>query len=459
MTLKYPIILALLLCTYFFSSAQNIFRTACQGNLNRLDSLLQHHSIDIKDNNGMSLLHWSVGCKQKEIFNYLIKKGLDVNKENNQKRIPMHVAIHYDVASFFDTLIELQPNNNWINTYGGSLLEKAVLMNRGTFITKLVNNGVDIDATNNRGSTPLELSQRMNLNETSKLLLSLGADQTKVRTFKMTGKYMGQPEPVLTPKLFAPNFISTEEQEFSCCFNAEGTEFFFGVDMGGRNEIRYTKMTDSIWSKPKVLLTHETFGYNDPFLSPDENKLYFISSQTLDGTGKPKDIDIWYIERTKNGWSPPINAGTNINTKGNEYYISFTNEGTMYFSSDGHSDKTNTLHDIYSSKNENGKFQKPIRLGNAINTAAYEADVFISPDESYIIFCSERENGFGRGDLYISFKNEDHTWTPSVNMGDKINSANYEYCPFVSKDGKYLFYTSNQDIYWVSTEILNTFKN
>ena len=102
--------------------------------------------------------------------------------------------------------------------------------------------------------------------------------------------------------------------------------------------------------------------------------------------------------------------------------------------------------------------QKSVLLGAAINSEQYEADVFISPDESYIIFCSTRENGFGRGDLYVSFKNFDGTWSKTINMGAEINSSNYEYCPFVTKDGKYLFYTSNQDIYWVSTDIIKKIK-
>ena len=102
----------------------------------------------------------------------------------------------------------------------------------------------------------------------------------------------------------------------------------------------------------------------------------------------------------------------------------------------------------------NNEFQKPIRLSEAINTNQYEADVFISPDESYMIFCSTRDDSFGRGDLYVSFRNHDGNWSPAKNMGGQINTSNYEYCPFVTKDGKYLFYTSNQDIYWISTEII-----
>ena len=105
-----------------------------------------------------------------------------------------------------------------------------------------------------------------------------------------------------------------------------------------------------------------------------------------------------------------------------------------------------------------GAFLPPVRLDAAVNTNGYEADVFVAPDASYLIFCSTREGGLGRGDLYISFKNANGGWSKAVNMGPSINTPHYEYCPFVSKDGNYLFYTSQQDIYWVSTEIIEVLR-
>lgn len=269
-------------------------------------------------------------------------------------------------------------------------------------------------------------------------------------------KYLKQKPPSTTPEIFAPNIISKEgEYEFGSVFNGEATEFFYGVNVGGKSEIRYSKLVGKQWSTTQTILSHEQYGFNDPFLSPDENKLFFISRMPLDGLGQSKDYDIWYVERNDNGWSDPINAGPSINSKKNEYYISFTSDGTMYFSSN----KRESNFDIYSSKILDGEFQKAIRLSNAINTPAYEADVFIDPEEAYIIFCADRSDGLGRGDMYISFKNTDGTWTKSKNMGPIINSKNHELCPFVSKDGKYLFYTSNQDIYWVDTEVFKRLKD
>ena len=114
--------------------------------------------------------------------------------------------------------------------------------------------------------------------------------------------------------------------------------------------------------------------------------------------------------------------------------------------------------DIYYSKFSDGEFQKAVLLGEAINTENYEADVFIDPDEKYMIFCSMRPEGLGRGDLYISFKNDDGSWRKAVNVGDSINTKNHELCPFVTDDGRFLFYTSNEDIFWVSTDIIKSLK-
>jgi len=273
-------------------------------------------------------------------------------------------------------------------------------------------------------------------------------------------KYLEQKSPSLTPEVFAPGLISMKtESEFGSVFNRDGTAFFYGVDKNGSTEIRFSELLKNKWTKPKTILSHEAYGFNDPFLSPDENRLYFISKKALDGVGAKGDHDIWYVEKEGKGWSEPINAGTNINSNREEYYISFTQNGTMYFSSNkNNSEEEQGNFDIYSSKNIDGKFQKPIKLDDAINTPNYEADVFVDPEETYLIFCAQRPEGLGRGDLYISFKNEDGSWTKSMNMGEKINSKNHELCPFVSKDGKYFFYTSNQDIYWVSSKIIEDLK-
>ena len=274
-------------------------------------------------------------------------------------------------------------------------------------------------------------------------------------------KYLSQRPPGATPVKFAPEFLGAATQhEFGSVFSGDGKEFFWGVDTGGKAEIRFSKLSNGRWTRPAILISHDVFSYNDPMLSPDENRLFFISDQPLDHSGEKKDYDIWFVERTQSGWSAPISAGRPINSDRNEYYISFSENGTMFFSSNRNlNNEQLENYEIYSAGAiEGAGFREPLNVGDSINTHHYEADVFIAPDESYLIFCGDRPDGFGRGDLYISFKKKDATWTKARNMGDKINTTGHELCPFVTRDGKYLFYTSNQDIYWVDSTVIDDLK-
>jgi len=288
------------------------------------------------------------------------------------------------------------------------------------------------------------------------LIIETATAQTK----GSSPKFLNQEPPGMESKLFAPEIISLKNRyEFGSVFSKDGKEFYFAVEENEKPEIWFTRLENNAWTKPVKIFFSDKYGYNDPFLSPDEKKLFFISDRAMDGEGDKKDIDIWYAERTATGWSEPVNAGPKINSPRNEYYISFTKKGTMYFSSNagtGEADSKNF--DIYTSDYATGVFQSKEKLNSAINTTHYEADVFVSPNEEYIIYCSERPGGLGKGDLYISFKDKNGAWEEAKNMGSVVNSPAYEFCPFVSPDGKYLFFTRSGEIYWVSSEILNTFK-
>ncbi|TBW26540.1 PD40 domain-containing protein [Gramella sp. KN1008] len=97
------------------------------------------------------------------------------------------------------------------------------------------------------------------------------------------------------------------------------------------------------------------------------------------------------------------------------------------------------------------------QLPEVINSSSYEVDVFVAPDEYYVIFSANRKKGNGRGDLYISFKTGKN-WSSPKNMGSAINNKNHQLCPFVTRDGKNLFYTSDNDIYWVSSKVIDELK-
>lgn len=269
---------------------------------------------------------------------------------------------------------------------------------------------------------------------------------------------LNQEPPGLSPKVFAPDIISTKnEYEFGIAVSDNADKIYYAVrlDEEWNAEIRFTELKDGIRTKPAKLFPNDTFSCNDPFLSTDENRLYFMSNKAENSNNDSTDSDLWYIRKTEKGWSEPVNLGMPVNSDKNEFYISFSNKGTIYFASNVHTTDSNMWdYDIYYAEPENEKFKTPVRLNDSINTKYFEVDAFISPDETYMIFCSVRPGGYGEGDLYISFKNDDSTWSKAINPGETINTKHHEFCPFVTKDGKYLFYTSKGDIYWVDSQII-----
>ena len=269
-------------------------------------------------------------------------------------------------------------------------------------------------------------------------------------------QYFGQSAPGMTWSVFAPGTISLPDRlEFGSIYSKDGKEFYYAVELEGKAEIRFMRLVNGEWSEPTQLLVHNEYSYNDPFLTPDEKRLYFISNRTMNGEGPKKDYDIWYIERDGEQWSKPMNAGPNINSPRNEYYISFTKTGAIYFSSNKMAAEGTEEYDIYTCPYADGEFKAARRLGPAVNTSGYEADVYVDLEETYLIYCSNRPGTFGRGDLFISFKTADGSWTRSKNMGKEINEALTEYCPFVTPDGKYLLFTANGDIRWIDAGIID----
>ena len=108
-------------------------------------------------------------------------------------------------------------------------------------------------------------------------------------------------------------------------------------------------------------------------------------------------------------------------------------------------------------------FVTPQNLGKAVNTPSREFDAFIAPDESCLVFSSDRRgDGFGKSDLYISFRKGEEKWTQAVNMGPLFNSRESEFTPIVTPDGRYFFFTSTKlgqaDIYWVDAAVLDRYR-
>ena len=230
-------------------------------------------------------------------------------------------------------------------------------------------------------------------------------------------------------KLFEPQTISNG-QSFGLTMSPDGNTAYFVNSFGGRQrlEVMQSEKKNGKWTTPKsAFFSAKGIREIDPFVSPDGNTILYNSRRSSNNL-KEKDLDVWMLNKQNGKWGKPFPVDA-INTLEHETYATMSANGNIYFGvnkSGGYGGG-----DIYVSKLENGKYQTPQNIGFPINTDKDEGNCFIAPDESYIIFSA---NGFvsnyGGFDLYISFYINDK-WSIPINLGDKINTADNDFCPVI----------------------------
>jgi hypothetical protein len=251
-------------------------------------------------------------------------------------------------------------------------------------------------------------------------------------------------QPIREPAIFGRGVISTGDFDSHPAFTPDGKTLYFVRSAPNFNfwTILVSHFENGQWSTPEVAPFSGRYSDADPFITPDGVQLYFISRRPA--AGKPgQDTDIWMVERTPSGWGEPRNLGAPINSEGNEWHPTLSQDGTLYFGSDRPGGQGAT--DLYRSRRIDGRYATPENLGDAVNTPSDEFEPFITSDESCLFFMAGgRKDGRGGLDLYVSTK-RNGVWTKAVGLGDKINSRRLEYSPKISPDGKYFFWTSTRN--------------
>jgi hypothetical protein len=166
--------------------------------------------------------------------------------------------------------------------------------------------------------------------------------------------------------------------------------------------------------------------------------MFFWSTRPVNGQPR-KQSALWAVDRTAAGWGTPRDLGPLINTDEDPSANGgVASNGALYFATK-RPDAVGDL-DIYRAAPAGDGYAKPENLGPSINSPQHEYDVYIAPDESLILFSSDRPGGAGNADLYVSTR-KNGAWTPPRNLGPKVNSGASEMFPSISPDGKYLFFT------------------
>jgi hypothetical protein len=98
---------------------------------------------------------------------------------------------------------------------------------------------------------------------------------------------------------------------------------------------------------------------------------------------------------------------------------------------------------LYSSTLIGETWNEPQLLGSDINTANWETHATVAADGSGMYFVSDRPGGLGGRDIYRCVKLPNGEWSRALNIGNQINTPFEEDAPFLSADGKTLYFSSN----------------
>lgn len=253
--------------------------------------------------------------------------------------------------------------------------------------------------------------------------------------------YLGENLPGRIPKVFAPGIISDAGYRLHgpVVFSPDQREICWSVIPPA---VMSMSLVDSIWSEAGPMPLAGS-GVHAPAFSADGTRLYYQCVMK----GGQGSVDIWWTDRTADGWSAPVSAGPALNSDRLESQPCVTADGTLYYT--GTLDGAGLNRGIYRSRIVDGEYSAPELLGGGINTEYIDYCPWIAPDEDYLLFASSRPRSDEVLYLHVSFHQPDGSWSEPVNIHHVLGFKHPARFPSVSPDGRFLFFLSEGQVYWV----------
>jgi outer membrane protein OmpA-like peptidoglycan-associated protein len=181
-----------------------------------------------------------------------------------------------------------------------------------------------------------------------------------------------------------------------------------------------------------------------PVISPDGKTIYYTRYDHPENLRAKEDYDVWFAEEKNGVWQKARNMKNPVNNlqENSICYIS-PDDRTALLMNIYHPDGALTKGVSISRKNSTGwTFPQELRLQNYVNDHPFSG-FYIGPNGKVMVLSLQDANTKGGADLYISFPQEDGTWSSPKNMGIDINTADDEFTPFLATDNQTLYFTSN----------------
>lgn len=280
------------------------------------------------------------------------------------------------------------------------------------------------------------------------VLMGYSDTQQELKGFPiLTSPYLGQKPPGNTAERFAADILDSLYSFMPgvIVFSPDGKAAYWQArirpetpNVPGTAGIMESKYLHGRWTQPQLASFSQAAAKDgSPFFSPDGKRLLFLSQRSNGGADARQKI--WAMDATEKGWSPPKPLPLNLDSLQILGQFSMDLRGHIYFSVWNTIPRYTEL-DIYCAKFANGKYGAPEKLGPEINrpdSYSYSESPFIAPDGSYLIFTIRT---FEKCRLNISYRKENGSWAPARDLSDVLGETMNCSNPFVTSDGKYLFF-------------------
>lgn len=196
------------------------------------------------------------------------------------------------------------------------------------------------------------------------------------------------------------------------------------------------------WSKGEPFRNFNTPADEGRFtMVRNGRKMFFTACNRRDVLGY---CDIWEadVDGMIIGSIRPVIG--DINTEDWESQVSVSCDGrTLYFASNRPGGQGGT--DLwYSTINTDGTWNTPVNLGPEVNTPGNEESPFLTNDGKSLYFSSDGHLGYGEHDIFTSWLQPDGRWSKPINLGLPVNSGHSEFGFFLTADGKKGYLSSDR---------------
>ncbi|MBP5589427.1 MAG: OmpA family protein [Bacteroidales bacterium] len=245
--------------------------------------------------------------------------------------------------------------------------------------------------------------------------------------------------PVKVRQILYTPWMSDYPGACSPVFSSDNTMFVFTQEFDEANKIFLSKYKNGEWERPVEISQYFGKTYRLYTNSITSDGSYLVLSMDNQGDG-----NLYYSKRKGDRWTKIKNMGKNINTP---YYEAFgyvtPNGNTLYFSSnrrDGYGDL-----DIWiSEKDEKGKWGEARNIGSGINTDYDEDAPYYDQWSSTLYFSTIGRVGMGGYDIYKS-KYTNGRWSTPENIPYEFNTAASNFLFIPQKENEYVASLYNED--------------